>query len=78
MSLFSTPKVQPDPAAKAAQIRQQNLADSQLTDALQGNLRTDTQAQLRAFGLQPAVASGGVTNGGGYGGYGGGGGGSRY
>jgi hypothetical protein len=77
MSLFSAPKIKPDPAAQAAQARQQAIADNQLTDALQANITSDTRAQLRAFGLQPSMPSSGGfnglggTNGGGGGGYGG-------
>jgi hypothetical protein len=84
MSLFSTPKVKPDKAAQAAAIRQQALADNQLTDALQSVLTSDTRAQLRAFGLQPDIpfyrgggGYGGGTGGGG-GGYGGGRGGGGF
>lgn len=73
MSLFSTPKVKPDPAAQAAAKRQQLLADNQLTDALQTGLVSDTRSALRMFGLQPG--SSGFGFGGGTGGGGGSGGG---
>lgn len=57
MSLFSAPKIKPDPAAKAAAARQRLVSDAQLTDALQGGLVTDTRARLRQFGIQPGTAT---------------------
>lgn len=77
-NLFSGPKIKPDPAAQAAAARQSNIADSQLTDAVQGGLLTDTRARLRQFGIQPAGTGyggsfrGGAGGGGGSGGGGGG------
>ena len=71
MSLFSTPKVKPDPAARAAALRQQTLADSQLTEALQGGIINDTRTSFRLFGAQPGSYSAPLGGGGGSGGYGG-------
>jgi hypothetical protein len=72
-NLFSQPKVKPDQSAVNAQLRQQALADSQLTEAFQIGLTRDSRDAMRIFGLQPAGFSNGY--GGGYGGGGTGGGG---
>lgn len=64
-SLFSGPKVQTDPGAQAAAVRQQTIADAQLTDSMQGNLVTDTRSRLRQFGIQPASSGYGGSFGGG-------------
>lgn len=70
-NLFSGPKVQTDPGAQAAAVRQQTIADAQLTDSMQGNLVTDTRSRLRQFGIQPAAAASGGGYGGSFGGAGG-------